>query len=376
MVLGEHRAIPTNYQHVVINDAASIGSMAATIMQTSWSQAADEADNGYAFTTDFVGPHEDVGYPPLIDATLIEALDEVRDLPGGLEVLEELLNAREPLFTPDADVLRLMRGVLTVTDDQTIDEVLGCLRCNRDNVDIAVDGPALAEALSTLNDGRAEIKRLFDSLPYLSRLYGTMSPAEMTMDPVFAFNRDLEPVSNIRTATLEIICEDSGRTVEQILVTEGGLRVPLPQGDNPDLIQRQNGETVRGMDTMGAALITQEMEAGMGEVVADNSAMIQAKYNGGEAPVGGKAAVDTDNPDIGAAGSSSAIGGTTAPELGGADGEVTITGSAARSANSGSVGCACDSWSNDAPSIPFALCVIGVFIARTRRSTGQTGLNK
>ncbi|MEE2788814.1 MAG: DUF2330 domain-containing protein [Myxococcota bacterium] len=368
MVLGNHRAIPTNYQHVVINDAAlnwlGQGDNYADVV----SQAADEADNGHAFTTDFAGQHEGNGYPSLVNPDQIAELEDVRDLAGGIDVLESLLVSDQAPFTPDADVLRLMRGTITVPEGKSVDAVLACLRCNEEDQDISVDGPALAQALTDLNEGRAEIKRLFDTLPYLSRLYGTMSPSEMTMDPVFAFNRDLGEVDNIRTATLEIRCEESGRTIAQTLVTESGLRVDLPLGDNPDLIQRQNGETVRGMETMGAAVITQEMEAGMGEVIADNSAMIQAKYDGDAAPRGGS--TGPTSPSIGGQPGTTATTPSTRPSAGvdatnppgepdGLGGAVTVTGSAAQTSDGGSAGCACDSGTQNSPSMVLTLLILG-----------------
>ena len=114
--------------------------------------------------------------------------------------------------------------------------------CNRDDEDITLMEKRSQK--TELNVVRKELKRLFDTLPYLTRLYGTMSPAEMDLDPTFSFNRDLEPVDNVRTATMNIACGENGDIISREIVTPSGLVVPVPEGDNPNLIERQNGETL------------------------------------------------------------------------------------------------------------------------------------
>jgi hypothetical protein len=44
-------------------------------------------------------------------------------------------------------------------------------------------------------------RKLFEDHAYVTRLYTTLSADEMTTDPEFDFNRDLEDVSNVHTAT-------------------------------------------------------------------------------------------------------------------------------------------------------------------------------
>jgi hypothetical protein len=54
-----------------------------------------------------------------------------------------------------------------------------------------------------------ELDELIEELPYMTRLYTTMSASEMTKDPAFDFNADLEPVSNLHTADAYVYCDDS-----------------------------------------------------------------------------------------------------------------------------------------------------------------------
>ncbi|MCA9541522.1 MAG: hypothetical protein KC620_21640, partial [Myxococcales bacterium] len=109
--------------------------------------------------------------------------------------------------------------------------------------------------------------------PYLTRLYTTMSPSEMSADPIFEFNRDLEDVDSLRRATRYIGCSGDV-TIE----TPVGARYNGTNASNPDAIVRQNGETVRG-DGPAALRIERVMAAGQPETIVDNTALILARYN-------------------------------------------------------------------------------------------------
>ena len=54
---------------------------------------------------------------------------------------------------------------------------------------------------------------MFDDYPKLTRMYTTLSPEEMTRDPVFSFNPNLPDVSNVHQATFVFDCEDTSRGV-------------------------------------------------------------------------------------------------------------------------------------------------------------------
>src|SRR6185295_10455898 len=51
-------------------------------------------------------------------------------------------------------------------------------------------------------------QRLINRTGYMTRLYTTLSAAEMIVDPVFRFNPDLPDVSNQHSATRVIECRD------------------------------------------------------------------------------------------------------------------------------------------------------------------------
>ena len=69
---------------------------------------------------------------------------------------------------------------------------------------LAFDAPVLAQALFEQYVGPLrEVNALFTEFPTLTRLVTTLSPEDMTADPVFSFNADLPEVSRLHTAVLQ-----------------------------------------------------------------------------------------------------------------------------------------------------------------------------
>jgi hypothetical protein len=112
------------------------------------------------------------------------------------------------------------------------------------------------------------VQRLLAERPYLTRLYTTMSPAEMTMDPMFTFNADLANVSNVHIAKQVVSCSAG--------VTESNApwTIELPQGD----AVTGRGETWPfAIDALPAnRRIEQLAETGQPKVVEDNSQAISS----------------------------------------------------------------------------------------------------
>ena len=106
---------------------------------------------------------------------------------------------------------------------------------------------------------------LFDTFPYLTRLYTTISPADMNKDPVFSFNAQLPTVSNIHNATMNVSCDVfSGAENSAELVTEQGWRMSFPKG-------RYGAPGVDSSRLPAALRIEILREEGPPLVVADNS---------------------------------------------------------------------------------------------------------
>jgi hypothetical protein len=268
-VLGQRRAIPLNYLHVQINEAAIDWVGGGQNYADVVSQAADEA-GGRAFTTDFAGPLGETlaqQLAPLPDEVL-NRLAEARTLQGLVDLLYQF-------GFGDPDVLRVARQApLPEGTDEAF--FFSCPDCGQVDLTSPLDGAALAAQLrAEVNAPREALLPLLNAQPYVTRLYTTMSPAEMDRDPLFAFNANQPDVANVRTATRLIACGPNSEPdfASAVIETASGGRVQLVNGQNPQVIQRSAGQTV----TMGqaqAALVVERItpDAASAEILTDNRA--------------------------------------------------------------------------------------------------------
>jgi hypothetical protein len=265
-VLGPYRAISSNYQHVIINEAAINWNLGGNNYSDVVSQAADEADDGKAFTTDYAG---EVGEQ--ITNVISPYSDETLMAFAAATTFGEIEQVVPDRTNPDYQ--RIFTSIFGDNDQRW---------------DYPADGNVLAEALiAEFNPVYQDLNELFVTSPMMTRLYTTMSAEEMTADPMFDFNADLEEVSNIHTATLYVTCDEEGNELENVLELADGRRfdqeVVTP-------IERQDGETVRGEDQPAAARVEMMFAAGQPEVVREaaeemlNPGGGLANMNNGEGP--------------------------------------------------------------------------------------------
>lgn len=118
--------------------------------------------------------------------------------------------------------------------------------------------------------------------PYLTRLYSKMSAAEMTADPVFDYNGDLELIGNPRVARQFIRCSPG------LNQSDAPWRMELPHGG---VVQGTGTGWPLGDGSMPANLkIVSLTTSGSGTVIKDNTEEISRKsFNGAGAatnPVG------------------------------------------------------------------------------------------
>ena len=103
-------------------------------------------------------------------------------------------------------------------------------------------------------------------------MFTTLSPDEMTRDPVFSFNPDLEDVSNVHDGRLIYYCgfiaEDTPTTTPATLITEDGWELAMPNGtgENPWV-------DVQWPESLQIAVVREEGEP---EVEVDNTDVIAA----------------------------------------------------------------------------------------------------
>jgi MYXO-CTERM domain-containing protein len=120
-------------------------------------------------------------------------------------------------------------------------------------------------------------QRLIARTTYMTRLYTTLSAAEMLVDPVFRFNPDLPGVSNQHVATRVTECRSD------LDASEAPWRIEFGDGA---VLRGAPGSTGQWPEAVAAQPANQRVlmlsTAGEGRVVADNSDQIAtslAEYN-------------------------------------------------------------------------------------------------
>ncbi|CAN0538237.1 unnamed protein product, partial [Laminaria digitata] len=211
-VLGEDRAIPHNYQHVDINEEYIDWMNGAANYQQVVARAIDEAAGGHAFVTEYAGP------------TL--PMRGVLDRPGrfpsrqtieGTQTLYDLMDYLGETGWPQAEVRAVLERNYPMPQSAIDDRVdpdryyenLASMVQQYDTERV-YDAMTIADELwERIVTPTLESGALFTDNSYMTRLFTTLDPEEMTKDPVFAFNPDLPEVQQVRTATLESTCKDS-----------------------------------------------------------------------------------------------------------------------------------------------------------------------
>ncbi|MDH5675978.1 MAG: DUF2330 domain-containing protein [Myxococcales bacterium] len=271
-VVSGERAIPQNYKALELNEALIDWFNPNDTYNDVVSAAADEAA-GQGFVTEFAGPSAD--FEQLIVAEWersewmrissqsyargVDLMVDVRDTFGAWDGFEDALKK----------AVMLPAGL-------SLQSLLDCPNCYADDPELVLEPATLLQSVFELViQPMFRTEELLQSRPYLTRLYTTMSADEMTLDPAFDFNPDLDDVSNMHTAERTIECDDS-------------WSVELPQGDivygsEPNVWPM----SLATSEQPAARRIMQLGTSGMGEVLKDNSERIAKLIVAGDNGSGG-----------------------------------------------------------------------------------------
>lgn len=347
--LAEGRAIPTNYRHVLVNPLKLDWLNFAANYKSVISMAVDafQAD-GRAFVTEFGGSsgvvNEFAYYSQSWNAEIFGGMPAVN-------VVDEL-NKQGLMDCYDSFFCQfnhpLVEGLLAVYLPVPMgiapEDFYSSLQSYEAMIDPVAwgDGGGFAKDLLTRVLMPAEhAKTLFETWPYLSRLYTTISPNEMTEDPLFLFNPQLPDVASQRIANRYIRC-DGYSTV----TLPDGREVNLEPGSQwPDFqTEMPWEEDVDQMPPMG-----------MPQPLVDNTPLIDkllAEWNAQHAPP--PPPTTTGEPTTGAtSGVSSSSDGDTydsTPMVWGGDG-----------------GSSCGCSSDPRPGLSGLLALLGLVALRPRR---------
>jgi MYXO-CTERM domain-containing protein len=228
-MLGEHRAVPDSYLHVRINDLVVDWWSGGANYEDAITVAADEA-GGQAFATDFVGP-SDMMKQVLWSEGRYDT-DALAAAPDAYSFFSLLLQQG---FVGDSQMLALFREFLPMPPEAGTDEqsFYNCLECYSQYVDqIPFDPIAFAAAIEErVVTPMREAQQLLDAHPTLTRMTSSVSPIDMTLDPTFVFNPDMEQVvSHERVAQLQMYCLSGEEWDEapRALVLDDGRKYELP----------------------------------------------------------------------------------------------------------------------------------------------------
>ena len=224
-ILGEHRAIPKNFLHVVLNEATIDWLAPGTNYKTVVSKAVDQA-SGHAFTTEyakksseFTGQFFNNKWDPKPFASISD--------PG--KFMQALLQGGWPRTTQMQQLIKKHIPKPAAYADVADQEFYNCVQngsggddCNKWLAAVAqqkFDPAAFAKDLEELiAKPLASVQQAFKDLAYLTRLYTTVDPSEMTKDPIFAFNAELADVNNQHTAKAFPICKAGSTQAHEVKI--------------------------------------------------------------------------------------------------------------------------------------------------------------
>ncbi len=230
--LGDTRVAPSNWRHVIPNPLRLDWSRQASNYDGAITFAVDELPaNGRAFITEYAGASSTASpdglWNPSWDPSPFTTLDPV-------QVIDELAaqglagcgNNRCSFDHPL--ILGLLGQFLPPPASVDAQTFYSCLSCYESEIDMAAwDGPAFSTALAErIVDPGRRARDLLLTWPYLTRLFATISPFEMTIDPFFHESFDLPPMSTTSlVATRRVLC--SG---DAVWTLPDGREVYLPSG--------------------------------------------------------------------------------------------------------------------------------------------------
>jgi hypothetical protein len=257
-LLYDQRSVPLNYLHVQINEAGLDLSNGGQNYPDVVSQAMDEA-GGKGFTTDFAGE---------LDGRLEDSVAAFEESTiSALATVEDIFQTN---LAGDADFQRVANNVIAFPEGVNPSEFWQSPFSYQGVLTLELDTDALwAQLDMEVNPARTELQRLMSAHRYLTRLYSTLSPEEMTLDPEFTFNPDMtEDVANVRTIEVFISCSPEGESDESTatMVNSAGETVAADLS-GATAIRRENGVTVQGMDVPASAIIEITGERGAPEIV-------------------------------------------------------------------------------------------------------------
>lgn len=215
--LGDDRVVPVNYKHLVLNPVRIDWQSLASNYKQVVSRGADSpVSNGQGFATEYAGASSAVFqngiYDPSWSSSMFEGVqpEEVVDLLNGMGITQCYSNFCQfvhPLIQP---MLHEYLPVPTGIDEATFYSNLVTYSAD---IDLTKWDAALfsQDFKDRIQDPGQHAIAILNKWPYLTRLFTTLSPSEMTLDPIFMPWPGLPPVAALQQAVRRRTC--SGKSV-------------------------------------------------------------------------------------------------------------------------------------------------------------------
>ena len=251
-LLGDARAVPENYLHVLINEARIDWLSGGSNYDALINDAMDEA-GGQAFTTEFAGASD-----RFANAFFTEGRLRTEQLAMTGDPVSFFGLVQSEGFAADAQLLEIIGRCIPIpaslvasgVDQRTFLNNLEGYRSELAGFDF--DEAACANELeAAIVAPLRHAQELFDSLPYFTRLHTSLSAEEMTVDPVFAFNREMGDVDNVHRATAVMVCDNQG--------DYGAVPIVVTLSDGREVLTSYSGSGQ--LDAMPGAAVLEQTNA-------------------------------------------------------------------------------------------------------------------
>ena len=273
-LLSDTRGVPQNYLALELNEARINWFNASSNYNAVVTAAADEA-GGQGFVTEFAGKTS--ALPGVVWSSAEET--QWQSFRTSLfSSFQQMFDSAYGQWGQWDGFWDAARESITLPGTVVFADFQACPSCYSSQIQLAPSAFFAALDKNVMKPMR-DVQALFDRKPYVTRLYSTMSAAEMTVDPLFTFNPGLGDLSNVHNATRVIECDPS---VDQF---DAPWRIELPQGG----VVRGGGSQVGTWpafdDQPSNTRIVRVSASGTGSVVEDNAQEIEASlssYNSGQ----------------------------------------------------------------------------------------------
>jgi hypothetical protein len=286
-LLGTGRGVPQNYLALELNEARINWFSPNTNYNDVVIAAANDAQ-GQGFVTEFAGA----------SSTLANAVWTLPDEYMWQQFRGQVYQSFDDIFLSANNFYGAwdgfwdaVRATVTLPAGVAFEDFRVCPTCYSSQIQFSPSAFLGAIEEMVIEPVRL-VQDLIDAHPDVTRLYSTLSAAEMTTDPLFAYNSDLEDVSNIHTAERIIECNPN------VFEWEASWRIELPQGSvvrgTPDQVGTWPAEF---SDQPANFRILRQAESGEGREVENNEDDINAALNAYNAriPRAGSSGGDSDS---------------------------------------------------------------------------------